>query len=87
MYGIIKHVIIAHSRNAASGLIRSLRADPADYPVIQWQWKIDHVLEKGDAGTRQGDDYAARIYVAAMPSQIMRPDMFLMECGHHQHNF
>jgi hypothetical protein len=57
-------VIIAHSRNAASGLIRSLRADPADYPVIQWQWKIDQVLEKGDASTRQGDDYAARIYVA-----------------------
>ncbi|MCF8076643.1 MAG: DUF3047 domain-containing protein [Desulfotignum sp.] len=57
-------VIQADSRNAASGLIRFLRMDPADYPVIQWQWKIDHVLEKGDAGTRQGDDYAARIYVA-----------------------
>ncbi|EMS81620.1 DUF3047 domain-containing protein [Desulfotignum phosphitoxidans] len=57
-------VIQADSRNAASGLIRFLRVDPADYPVIQWQWKIDHVLEKGDASTRQGDDYAARIYVA-----------------------
>ncbi|MDZ7666475.1 MAG: DUF3047 domain-containing protein [Desulfotignum sp.] len=57
-------VIKADSRNAASGLIRFLRVDPADYPVIQWHWKIDHVLEKGDAGTRQGDDYAARIYVA-----------------------
>jgi hypothetical protein len=57
-------VIKAHSQNAASGLIRFLRVDPADFPVIQWQWKIDHVLEKGDAGTRQGDDYAARIYVA-----------------------
>lgn len=57
-------VIKADSRNAASGRIRYLRVDPADYPVIQWQWKIDHVLEKGDARTRQGDDYAARIYVA-----------------------
>lgn len=57
-------VVSAHSRNAASGLIRFLRIDPADYPVVQWQWKIDHVLEKGDARTRQGDDYAARIYVA-----------------------
>ncbi len=57
-------VILADSRNAASGLIRSLRVDPADFPVIQWEWKIEHVLEKGDAGTRQGDDYAARIYVA-----------------------
>lgn len=57
-------VIKADSRNAASGLIRFLRVDPAAYPVIQWQWKIDHVLEKGDARTRQGDDYTARIYVA-----------------------
>ncbi len=57
-------VIKAHSQNAASGLIRFLRIDPAKYPVIQWQWKIDHVLEKGDAKSKQGDDYAARIYVA-----------------------
>ena len=57
-------VIKAESRNAASGLIRFLRVDPAEFPVIQWQWKIDQVMEKGDAGTRQGDDYAARIYVA-----------------------
>jgi hypothetical protein len=57
-------VIKAHSQNAASGLIRFLRMDPANYPVIQWQWKIDHVLEKGDAKSKQGDDYAARIYVA-----------------------
>jgi hypothetical protein len=67
-YTLIKNdgrsVIKAHSQNAASGLIRFLRIDPAKYPVIQWQWKIDHVLEKGDAKTRQGDDYAARIYVA-----------------------
>jgi hypothetical protein len=57
-------VIKADSRNAASGLIRFVRVDTAEYPIIQWQWKIDHVLEKGDAQTRQGDDYAARIYVA-----------------------
>jgi hypothetical protein len=57
-------VIKADSRNAAAGLIRYLRVNPAEYPVIQWQWKIDHVLDKGDARTRQGDDYAARIYVA-----------------------
>jgi len=67
-YTLIKNdgrtVIKAHSQNAASGLIRFLRIDPTKYPVIQWQWKIDHVLEKGDAKTRQGDDYAARIYVA-----------------------
>jgi hypothetical protein len=57
-------VIRAHSRNAASGLIRSLRIDPREYPRLQWSWKIDHVLEKGDVTAKAGDDYAARIYVA-----------------------
>jgi hypothetical protein len=57
-------VIRAHSRNAASGLIRRLRVDPNEFPWLQWSWKVDHVLEKGDVGTKAGDDYAARIYVA-----------------------
>ncbi len=57
-------VVRAHSRNAASGLIRRLRIDPREYPRLQWSWKIDHVLEKGDVTSKAGDDYAARIYVA-----------------------
>ena len=57
-------VIRAHSRNAASGLIRRLRIDPQKYPRLQWSWKIDHVLEKGDVTSKAGDDYAARLYVA-----------------------
>lgn len=57
-------VIRAHSQNAASGLIRHLRVEPAEYPLIRWHWKIERVLEKGDLSAKQGDDYAARIYVA-----------------------
>jgi hypothetical protein len=57
-------VIRAHSHNAASGLIRNVRVDPHEYPWLQWSWKIDHVLKKGDVTTKKGDDYAARIYVA-----------------------
>ena len=57
-------VIQAVSKNAASGLIRELRFDPREYPWLQWSWKIDSVLEKGDVGRKEGDDYAARIYVA-----------------------
>lgn len=59
-----KTVIRAHSQNAASGLIRHVRVDPHEYPWLQWSWKIDHVLKKGDVKTKTGDDYAARIYVA-----------------------
>jgi hypothetical protein len=57
-------VIQADSHAAASGLIRRADIDPGQYSVIQWRWKIAHVLEKGDETRKQGDDYAARIYVA-----------------------
>ncbi len=57
-------VIQAVSNASASGLIRYYRAPADRHPWIVWQWKIDHVLEKGDVSTKKGDDYAARIYVA-----------------------
>ncbi|MBW1988693.1 MAG: DUF3047 domain-containing protein [Deltaproteobacteria bacterium] len=55
--------IQARSRGAASGLYREMEFDPAQHPVLSWSWKISGVLEKGDARTKQGDDYAARVYV------------------------
>ena len=57
-------VIRAVSKASASGLIRKYNGPVQRYPWITWRWKIDHVLEKGDVSTKQGDDYAARIYVA-----------------------
>ena len=57
-------VIQADSDRSASGIIRHFKGSPRQYPWISWQWKIDHVLKKGDVASRQGDDYAARIYVA-----------------------
>jgi Protein of unknown function (DUF3047) len=57
-------VIRAISDASASGLIRYYQGPTEKYPWIVWQWKIDHVLKKGDVSSRQGDDYAARVYVA-----------------------
>ncbi len=57
-------VIQANSHKAASALMRYLRVDPNRLPWIQWEWKIDHVIEGGDVTRKEGDDYAARIYVA-----------------------
>lgn len=57
------HVLAAHSRNSASGLIRKIRIDPAKYPILSWRWKVAGVLRKGDASSKRTDDYAARLYV------------------------
>jgi hypothetical protein len=58
-----RRALSATAEGTASGLIFPTRFDPADWPWLEWQWKVDGVLEKGDARVRQGDDYAARVYV------------------------
>ncbi len=56
-------VLRAESAAAASGLTRGIRVNPADFPILQWRWKISNVLKTSDIHTRQGDDYPARLYV------------------------
>jgi hypothetical protein len=34
-----------------------------EYPLLSWEWQIEGVLEAGNAEKKEGDDYAARIYV------------------------
>ncbi|MFO7766841.1 MAG: DUF3047 domain-containing protein [Pelovirga sp.] len=56
-------VLQATSYGAASGLVKKIDVDPAEYPIVTWRWKVEGVLERGDARTKEGDDYAARVYV------------------------
>jgi len=53
----------AESRGAASGLVFEIRFDPCRYPILSWRWKVDRVVEASDPTRKQGDDYAARVYV------------------------
>lgn len=55
--------IKATSSASASALYYKIKYDTKDYPVLTWRWKVDHVLSKGDALHKEGDDYAARVYV------------------------
>lgn len=55
--------IRAVSQKSASGLVYAVDIDPQQFPIIEWTWKIDSVLEKGDLTKKSGDDYAARIYL------------------------
>jgi hypothetical protein len=59
-----KWVLRAESDAAASGLYRPLDLDPKVYRVLSWRWKVAGVLAKSDPRRREGDDYAARVYVA-----------------------
>ncbi|GAB5408264.1 MAG: hypothetical protein BalsKO_06290 [Balneolaceae bacterium] len=55
--------IKAESINSASGLVYKVDIDPKEYPIIEWSWKVDEVIEKGDYKSKKGDDYPARIYI------------------------
>ena len=56
-------VLAAHSRGTASGLVKRISFDPRELPRLSWRWKIAATLPAGDARSREGDDYAARVYV------------------------
>lgn len=48
---------------AAGGLLHPLDL-PGDQPwQLSWQWRTEHKLEQARFATREGDDYAARVYV------------------------
>ena len=66
-YGVIRdetgNVLKARSHGAASALILEKKIDLQEFPVLSWRWKVANVLAKGDANSKAGDDYAARVYV------------------------
>ena len=55
--------IRASSNASASGLYYKIDYDTKQYPLLMWSWKVDHIVSKGDARYKDGDDYAARVYV------------------------
>jgi len=66
-YSLVKDngrtVLKAHSRQAASGLVRKVNLDPKEFPLLRWSWKVEHALKGEDVTKKSGDDYAARVYV------------------------
>lgn len=53
----------AESDAAASALIHEVSYKLTDYPYLSFSWKVAHDIPSGDEKTKQGDDYAARIYL------------------------
>jgi hypothetical protein len=56
-------VLQAVADASASGLVHPVHIDPKEYPVIEWRWKVNNVLVKGDVRRKDGDDYPARLYI------------------------
>ena len=56
-------VVKAVSERSASGLAREMTIDPKEYPIVEWRWKVENILKKGDVNRKEGDDYSARFYI------------------------
>ncbi|NPV05957.1 MAG: DUF3047 domain-containing protein [Syntrophaceae bacterium] len=56
-------VLRAESRASASAIVYRSPFRVYDYPRLRWKWKVENVYAKGNARTREGDDYPLRIYV------------------------
>ena len=67
IYSLVKDedtvVVKAVAEASASGLIREIKIDPKEYPVVRWRWKVSNILKKGNVFRKDGDDYPARLYV------------------------
>jgi hypothetical protein len=61
--------IKATSEASASALYYEIDFDPREYPFLAWRWKVSNILAKGDELKKEGDDYAARVYVV-FPSAL-----------------
>ena len=57
-------MVRATTDNSASGLIARVSVEPGESLILRWRWKVSNVYEQGNARTKEGDDYPARIYVA-----------------------
>jgi hypothetical protein len=56
-------VVKAIAESSASGLVREIKINPKEYPIVEWRWKVSNILKKGDVHRKEGDDYPARIYI------------------------
>jgi hypothetical protein len=66
-YSLVKDgetvVVKAISEASASGLTREIQIDPKEYRILQWRWKVENILKKGNVRLKEGDDYPARLYI------------------------
>ncbi len=55
-------VLEAVSKAAASGLVLERKIDLTKTPILIWRWRIEHPVNPPDELSKEGDDFAARVY-------------------------
>jgi len=58
-----QQVLQADSRNAASGLVRTIRVDLRRTPYLHWRWKISRLPPNSGEKTKSADDFPVRVYL------------------------
>ena len=60
-----RRVLEADSVATASSLFLEREIDLTATPILEWSWRIEKPLAVDDERIKDGDDYAARVYVVA----------------------
>lgn len=58
------YVARAFAKPGAAGTMAYPLSNISPSQLLTWRWKVDHANLKADPTTREGDDYAARVYVS-----------------------
>ncbi|MCE2453419.1 MAG: DUF3047 domain-containing protein [Nitrospinae bacterium] len=58
-------VLEAVSEAAASGLVLKRKIDLTKTPILIWRWRIERPVNPPDELSKEGDDFAARVYFLA----------------------
>jgi hypothetical protein len=56
-------VLRVNAQAAAGSVAYRFTADPRARGNVSWRWKVDHALTRARFGAKDGDDFAARLYV------------------------
>ena len=60
-----QRVLEADSAASASSLYLEREIDLVETPILEWRWRIEKTPGVGNERIRDGDDFAARVYVVA----------------------
>ena len=63
--------IRAIGRNSASGLYREVNYRLADYPWLEWVWRVDKLQAGADIRTKAGQDFAASLFLIFEERMLM----------------